>query len=213
MGQNSVKPNDDINWNWKIIDGNENYIKIRVINTNTNEFVGWGEIFSQCGNKIFIDGFINSMTNSNPFGEFYLEFNPITYSSINNTIFEFVLIKTNGFAPKADIYTFGQELLDTDSNEIISFPNPSNTAILVVPCYNHSNPIDDYLHIGTFMRSKCYKQKKNLVKMMFGLYFDSSKSNSNPNQKLWLSTHGKGVGWLHVRIDKTPRYISWNQYK
>lgn len=54
-------------------------------------------------------------------------------------------------------------------------------------------------------------QKKNLIKIMFKLYFN--KLNNKINKKFWLSTHGKGVGWLHIRIDESPTYISWNSYK
>lgn len=111
---------------------------------------------------------------------------------IDSVIFEFVLIKTNGFAPKADIITFGKEKINTNSNKIIWFLNPTNSAILVVPCFNHLFPFDDYIHIGTFMCSSNIKQKFNLVQSIFEIYFDQLAQH--PNIKLWLSTHGKSVG-------------------
>lgn len=46
------------------------------------------------------------MKNINFFNEFYLEFNLTSYNLINNTFFEFVLIKTNRFIQNTDIYTF-----------------------------------------------------------------------------------------------------------
>lgn len=61
------------------------------------------------------------------------------------------------------------------------------------------------------MRSQNIKQKFNLINSMFKTYLN--KLTFQPNKKLWLSTHGKGVSWLHVRIDKTPKYIMCKEYR
>lgn len=200
-------------WKWNIIRQTNDLIVIRLSNTATNNFVRWKDIFENYNNnnKIFITSFINILSKTNLFYEYYIEFSPTTFDMIDSVIFEFVLIKTTGFAPKADIITFGKEKINTNSNKIIWFPNPSNSAILIVPCFNHLFPIDDYIHIGTFMRSSNIKQKYNLILMMFEIYFNELAQH--PNIKLWLSTHGKGVGWLHIRIDKTPKYITFTPYK
>ncbi len=34
-----------------------------------------------------------------------------------------------------------------------------------------------------------------------------------PGRKLWLSTAGQGVEWLHFRIEDTPKYYSYQEYK
>jgi hypothetical protein len=198
-------------WKWNIIRQTNDLMVIRLSNTLTKNFVRWNDIFENFTNKIFITSFINILLKSNPFEEYYIEFNPTTFDMIDSVIFEFVLIKTTGFSLKADIITFGVEKINTNSNKIIWFPNPSNSAILVVPCFNNLFPIDDYIHIGTFMRSSNIKQKLNLVQSMFKIYFNELALR--PNKKLWLSTHGKGVGWLHIRIDKMPKYITNNPYK
>lgn len=198
-------------WQWNIIKKHDDYIIVRLINTKTKQFVNWNRVKENYSNNTFIDSFIKLLSEFNPFDEFYIEFNPITFNSMDYIVFEFVLIKTSGFASNPDINTFGIERLNTNSNDIIWFPNPSNTALLVVPCYNHNYPIQEYTHIGKFIKSSNIKQKRNLIKKMFELYFELLKQQ--PENKLWLSTHGKGVGWLHIRIDKIPRYISWNPYK
>lgn len=33
------------------------------------------------------------------------------------------------------------------------------------------------------------------------------------HNKVWISTHGTGVPYLHVRIDTTPKYYQINKYK
>lgn len=198
-------------WQWNIIKKHDDYIIVRLINSKTKQFVKWNEIKDNYFNNEFIDSFIKLLLEFNTFDEFYIEFNPIRFIMINYIIFEFVLIKTSGFAFNSDINTFGIEKLNTNSDDIIWFPNPSNTALLVVPCYNHNYPIKDYTHIAKFIKSSNTKQKHNLIIKMFELYFELLKKE--PRDKLWLSTHGKGVGWLHIRIDKIPRYITWNPYK
>lgn len=202
---------NSLEWQWILYEKNNNYVIFRLVNTATKQYIGWNEIFHNYSNYKFVSSFIKLLTEFDYFNEYYLEFNPVSYNQITNTIFEFVLIKTSGFASNPDITTFGIEKLNTNSNHIIWFPNPSNTALLIVPCFNHSYSMDNYIHIGKFMKSHNVKQKQKLVIKMFELYFKLLKSE--PNNKLWLSTHGKGVGWLHIRIDKIPRYITWNKYK
>ena len=194
-----------------ITEKDNNYIVVRLIDTITKQFIKFHLIKELYYDIEFINSFIKFLSLSNPFNEFYIEFIPITFNSMDKVIFEFVLIKTSNFASNPDIHTFGIEKLNTNSNDIIWFPNPSNTSLLIVPCYNHNFPIKEYIHIGQFIKSSNIKQKQMLIIKMFELYFELLKQL--PENKLWLSTHGKGVGWLHIRIDKIPRYITWNYYK
>ena len=61
------------------------------------------------------------------------------------------------------------------------------------------------------MRSSNIEQQYLLLSIVFTQYFTQLKKNHN--KLLWLSTHGKGVAWLHVRIDDSPKYISYIPYK
>lgn len=195
---------------WDIKD--EHYqIIINLIDTKTDKFVNWDYIKKNYSNDKFIGSFINLLTTLNTFDSYYIEFSPTIFNSLDHVTFQFVLTKTGGFSSTPDIHTFGIEKLNTNTDDIIWFPNPSNTALLVVPCYNQSFPMDDYIHIGKFMKSSNIKQKQNLVIKIFELYFEMLEQNQT--KKLWLSTHGKGVAWLHVRIDTIPRYITHINYK
>lgn len=202
-------------WKWNIDIIHDDCILVKLLNVKTNEYVKYLDIKKNYLNIKFINYFIKLFTEFDYFDEFYIEFNPMIFNLVDNIEFEFVLIKTSGFASEPDMNSFGIDKLNTNTNtnDIIWFPNPSNTALLVVPCYNHNNLIKEYIHIGKFIKSSNIdnKQKQNLIIKMFELYFELGKKE--PNKKLWLSTHGKGVGWLHIRIDKIPRYIAWNPYK
>ena len=61
------------------------------------------------------------------------------------------------------------------------------------------------------MRSSNLEQQLFLFSTVFAQYFTELKKNKN--KLLWLSTHGKGVAWLHFRIDDSPKYISYIPYK
>lgn len=182
---------------------------------NNKKYLSWNDFYSliQTDNSKYISVAmaICDILGTNLFISYYLEFSPTTYNLMFNTIFEFVLVKTTDFFNKTDIYSFGESNLNTNSNAIYSFYNLSKTSILISPCYNHNYNINIYNNIGTFMRSTNLEQKLLLLTTSFINYFNELLKN--PDKKQWLSTHGKGIGWLHMRIDNTARYISWKPYK
>ncbi len=142
--------------------------------------------------------------------EYYLEFKPVKFSDIDNIEFEFCVIETSGFDIIGNPNIFEQYGVNQDSNDIKVFTNLSNTSVLISPAYNRLYPTRTYVHIGNFMRSNNDIQKNNLIKSSFSIYF--LQLSQNPNNVLWLSTHGKNVAWLHVRIDQQPKYISYDNY-
>lgn len=154
---------------------------------------------------------IISILKSNIFKSYYLEFNPVSWNLLQERIFEFVIIKTSGFISKTDIITFGESNINTNSNNIYIFKNLSKKSVLISPCYNHNYNINIYNNIATFMRTSNLKQQFLLFSTVFSQYILQLKNNQN--KLLWLSTHGKGVAWLHVRIDDSPKYISFSSYK
>ena len=39
------------------------------------------------------------------------------------------------------------------------------------------------------------------------------ESDAVDGKRVWLSTSGLGVPWLHVRLDSEPKYYTWTEYK
>ena len=154
---------------------------------------------------------IISILKSSIFESYYLEFNPVSWNLLQERIFEFVIIKTSGFISKTDIITFGESNINTNSNNIYTFFNLSKKSILFSPCYNHNYNINIYNNICTFLRSCNLEQQFLLFSTVFSQYILQLKNNQN--KLLWLSTHGKGVAWLHFRLDDSPKYISYSSYK
>ena len=155
-------------------------------------------------NDDFID-FFNETLGACNFKAFFWETPPMTNSKLKNK-FEFVLTKSNLLANiPADVNTFHYYFSTTDQQNI-SFSNLGGDAQMVVPV-----PISEknnYSHLASFVRNAPIEQKRNFWKVVAHEY--SKKINQRP---VWLSTAGLGVAWLHVRIDKRPKYYRHQAYR
>jgi len=148
---------------------------------------------------------MNALKNS-PFREYYLECKPVCYKDLNNTFFEFTLLKTRGLFSRAS-YTSFQEygIGKHSSNEIVFFPNFTGTVLLVSPRYHKQTPFDSYAHIGNFFRNSNTVQQRNLLETVWDIYFIQLTMMS-PTESLKVTTHGKSVPWLHIRIAADHSY-------
>ncbi|MEM7317302.1 MAG: hypothetical protein AAF497_29600 [Planctomycetota bacterium] len=148
--------------------------------------------------------FINLLTAS-PYSAFRWETTPITKSTVDRE-FEFVLIDTPSFATRrTDTMSF-QDQFDTDTNEIIVFTNLGGDATLVVPSPRAESHC--YGHLAAFLRTAPATQ----VHELWRVTANTIEANLN-NRPLWISTAGGGVAWLHVRLDKRPKYYSYVPYR
>ena len=89
-----------------------------------------------------------------------------------------------------------------DEKYAIGFPNLSGDTILVVPIPRKSN-------IFYFMSNASEIQKKELWKKVAL----ESKKFLETNENIWISTHGLGVNYLHVRICNSPKYYENSKLK
>lgn len=83
--------------------------------------------------------------------------------------------------------------------EVVRFKNIGGDALLIVPC-----PISrsaNYSHIGAFHRTAPQTQLHE-----FWIAIAESVLARLGSEPLWLSTAGGGVDWLHMRLDKRPKY-------
>lgn len=140
---------------------------------------------------------------SSGFKQYFLEF-PMYEPDI---LFEFIQVKTVLFKKlKPNFLPYFQKQY---KKGVATFDNLSKDTRLIVP----ENLVNSkaYLSIGDFMRSKSIpiKQKHELIRRMASELLKLSKTHN----KLWLSTHGLGVHWLHVRINiGNPKYYK-SRYK
>lgn len=79
----------------------------------------------------------------------------------------------------------------------VMFYSPSRT-LLVAPPDKKKN----YSHLATFYKNASQREINNLWKTV-AVGIEKELKN---HDVLYVSTHGTGVNWLHVRISSTPRY-------
>jgi hypothetical protein len=118
--------------------------------------------------------------------------------------FEFVVVAAPGLAPHPEPEAFAEHYADAHE-QIAAFPNSGGDATMIVPC-----PLPGqgpYNHLAAFLRSAPAGQQHALWRRVGDLL-----AVMMSDQPLWLSTAGAGVSWLHVRIDRRPKYYAHRPY-
>lgn len=101
---------------------------------------------------------------------------------------------------KQNIIPF-QKYIDNKKDEryAISFPNLSGDTILIIPVPRVRK---NFSNLFYFMKNASNKQQKELWKLVVKEAHQLLKTNEN----IWISTHGLGVNYLHIRVSITPKY-------
>lgn len=100
------------------------------------------------------------------------------------------------------------------AQSIIAFPNLSGDAWLVVPneryFRGHELPC---MHLAAFLRA--FFNHPAAAERVHDLWIAVAKHalgfhslKANTDKQLYISTHGTGVSWLHVRVSDTPKYYT-----
>ena len=89
---------------------------------------------------------------------------------------------------------------------MLSFYNFSKTTLLVVPKPRKGK---DYTTLKQFMDNASTTQQNAFWKKVAG----SVKEMLKNHDKVWVSTHGTGVPYLHVRIDTDPKCYRTNSFR
>lgn len=144
-----------------------------------------------------------------PFVGFFWELPPLQRDTLERT-YEHVVLEGNLLerispdpAPFLNALQAGAV-----SDLVASFPNIGGDAILVVP-----KPLAGsvgYGHLGAFLRAAPEKQQHALLKTL-GRAAEASLQQRGT--RLWISTAGLGVPWLHVRLDSRPKYYKHQPYR
>jgi hypothetical protein len=113
------------------------------------------------------------------------------------------LVKADKFSTYNET-AFIEHFVGKKPEEIVSFLNISGDTnlISVVPSITHFNKYCS--DISAFMCNVSVNTKHDLLKKIG----QEMLKYKNSNSKTYLSTHGHGVPWLHVRICNFPKYYS-----
>lgn len=156
-------------------------------------------------NESFREFFI-SLLAATEFSAFFWETPPI-FQRRTDMPYEHVAIRSDALArltPRPDAF---ERPFRTSGDEIASFRNLGGDALLIAP-----KPLaawDAYGHLGAFLRSAPVHQRHELFRVL-------GRSLGHVlricDDRLWISTAGLGVPWLHVRLDSFPKYYNHRPY-
>lgn len=164
--------------------------------------------------KDFLKVFGEALNNAtNELSAYFWECIPVSQKSINKK-FEFVVTKTKELNNiTQDSRPFAKQLADIAIAGVHtgSFPNKGKDAILIIPGAKKDNDKDiiDYKNISQFTKNAPHEQQQKFWQEVANVLSGELEKNEAPK---WLSTHGLGVHYLHVRIDNQPKYYSWDGY-
>ena len=115
--------------------------------------------------------------------------------------------RTNDTLPEIQNKKDFQEYITKSKNKyVVAFPNLSKDTILVIPMPSQGK---NYATLRDFIDNATKTQQKQFWKKVAKV----AKEFMNENGKVWISTHGFGVHYTHVRISKSPKYYFDNDLK
>ena len=121
--------------------------------------------------------------------------------------FEFVLLDAPELMAPTDARTFAGYFDDDDSEAgVVTFQNLGGDALLLVP--TPRGVLSHYAHLAAFLRGAPCAQQHALW-----LELGRAIAANLGDQSLWVSTHGGGVAWVHVRLDARPKYYGHLPYR
>jgi hypothetical protein len=138
------------------------------------------------------------------FDGFYWEHPPLTRERLGEP-YEFVLVPDQTLSRlRPDPTAFAEHF--SDEALVVHFSNLGGDAELIVPCPRGDTSA--YPHLAAFVRHAPPEQRdafwQRVGERCRALIADRPR---------WLSTAGRGVSWLHVRLDTRSKYYKYGAYR
>lgn len=92
-------------------------------------------------------------------------------------------------------------------NRQFVFWNPTHTTRLVIPTPRRGK---NFAHLAKFMREASLKDQRTFWRRVANA-IEEERTSLGQNEHLYISTHGRGVAFLHVRIERRPKYYDHNE--
>jgi hypothetical protein len=153
----------------------------------------------------FCEFFIKELA-ATAYPAFFWEMPPLTRAALSDP-FECAAIRGDALARmRADETDFARHL-DGDCGSVVAFPNLGGDALLIAP--RRISDADCYGHIAAFLRAAPAPQQHELFHVLAHMTEETLDAGSG---RLWISTSGLGVPWVHVRLDSYPKYYQYRRY-
>lgn len=169
--------------------------------------LSWRSVLDGWKSQDFAITFSRCLAES-PWPAYFFE-TPAISVDVLDSPFECVTVAAPTLAnARADVTPFATELARLEpAQEVGAFPNLSGDALLIVP--RNVSAVADYAHLGVFVRTAAPSQ----IAELWSVVAKTAEASITPARRLWISTAGEGVSWLHVRIDTRPKYYSYEPYR
>lgn len=142
-----------------------------------------------------------------PYEAYFWETPPVTSTTLTRE-FEFVLVDSPQLVNvPTDESAFANHFASAQRGaSIIEFSNLGGDATLVVPCPAARRSA--FSQIRAFSHQAPEDQQHQ-----FWQRVGAALERRLGTQPVWVSTSGLGVYWLHVRLDSTPKYYTYDPYR
>jgi hypothetical protein len=141
-----------------------------------------------------------------PYPAFFWEMPPIRRGQID-VPYECMLIPSGTLARMPPDETAFVDQFITTSNSVVTFPNLGGDAFLVAP--EQIAAPECYAHLAEFVRTGPPTQQQALFQALGQAIEQFLKTH---DRRIWISTSGLGVAWLHIRLDTYPKYYQYQPY-
>jgi len=139
------------------------------------------------------------------YAAFFWEHPALSDANIDSGV-EFVLLDSPALARlDPDPEPFSAHFERDREGEIVSFRSLGGDAVLLAP--RPSGSPEACAHLAAFVRQASQSRIENLWRET-----GRAMRENLSERKLWLSTSGLGVSWLHIRLDSYPKYYQHRPY-
>lgn len=145
--------------------------------------------------------FANSLSDT-PFSAFRWETPGVSKETLQQP-FECVVVNSPELDRGVDMKAFKDYILKPES--AVSVENQSGDALLIIPTVKTAAEV--YVHLATFLRGAS-EQKYEIWSLVSQAMLERLQK-----RKVYLSTAGGGVAWLHIRLDNRPKYYAFQAYR
>lgn len=125
--------------------------------------------------------------------------------NMENTYNE-IFIENQNLDDLVQDYSSFSEYIDKSKNKYVTlFSNLSNSSILIIPIPKKNK---DFTTIKDFIDNSSNYQQKIFWKKVS----NEIKKILKTENKIYISTHGLGVPYFHLRLDKIPKYYKTKEF-
>ena len=150
---------------------------------------------------------------------YFWECPPVSSTTLTSVPFEFVILPADVLlSRRPDRKSFAEKFLEEKrlGEAAVAFPSLRGDAMLVAPVpreESQAETVSDraYMHLAAFVDAADVHQ----VDALWSTVAQTMRKQLGTvpaGEKIWLSTSGAGVQWLHVRLDSRPKYYNWHEY-